>query len=142
MADQNNSSDPTQEYENSKAKPGTSKEAVSPFQNLSKNVTSLGSRLRVLEERYTNVRKKIQMTDQNMIDFERDIRDELRTLNQEMMDLKRGVSEINENLNLMSGEVKDAVKRRDFKVVEKYVELWQPMDFVTREELKKTLKDK
>ncbi|NQU98237.1 hypothetical protein HQ533_02115 [Candidatus Woesearchaeota archaeon] len=117
-------------------------EAETPFQNVSRKVTTLGSRLRVLEERYSNIRKKTQMTDQALLEFERDMRQEIRSLNQDLLDIKRSVSEINENLIQMSAELQKSVKQSDFKVVEKYVDMWQPMDFVTREELNKALKNK
>ncbi|MAG39253.1 hypothetical protein CMO90_04165 [Candidatus Woesearchaeota archaeon] len=116
------------------------KKRETPFETVSKNVTSVGSRLRVVEERYSNIRKKIQMTDESLLDFEKDIRTELKALNQEFLELKRIVSEINDNLSLMSSELKKSVKQTDLKVVEKYVDMWQPMNFVTREELKKHIK--
>jgi len=126
----------------SQQKPVEEKKEASPFENLSRNVTSLGSRLRVLEERYVNVRKKTQMTDQNLLDFEKDIREELRALNQELLDIKRTVSDINENLIEMSAELKKSVKQSELKVVEKYVDMWQPMNFVTKEEFNKYLEEK
>ncbi|MBU0637063.1 MAG: hypothetical protein KKF89_00345 [Nanoarchaeota archaeon] len=116
--------------------------ADSPFQTVSKNVTVVGSRLRVLEERYSNIRKKNQMMDQNVLEFERDIRQEIRLLNQDLLDIKRSIGEINDNLIQMSSELSKSVKQSDFKVIEKYVDMWEPMSFVTRDELSKILKNK
>lgn len=116
-----------------------SKEDESPFGTISSSVTSLGSRLRVLEERYVNVRKKIQMTDQNVLDFEKDMKSEIKSLNQDLLEVKRSVSEINENLISMSSELKKSVKQSELKVLERYIDMWQPMNFVTKEELKRYL---
>jgi len=113
-----------------------------PYEALSRNVSSIGARLKVLEERYTNIRKKTQMTDQNLLDFEKDINGELRSLNEDLLDIKRDTSEVNSNLVLMSSELNDSVKISDFKVVEKYVDMWQPMNFVTRNEFNKVMREK
>lgn len=118
------------------------KKPASPFEDLSKKVNITGARLRVLEERYANLRKKSQMTDQNLLDFEKDLREEIKVLNQDFLEIKRGISDINENLILMSSELRTSVKQTDFKVIEKYIDMWQPMDFVTREEFNKYLSNK
>lgn len=123
-------------------KPAGIKEDASPFEILSSNLTSMGSILKVLEERYSNIRKKIQMTDQNLLEFEKSMKSDLRSLNQDLLDIKRSVSEINENLTLMSSELAKAVKQSEFRVLEKYVDMWQPMNFVTKDEFNKLFKNK
>lgn len=123
-------------------KPSQGQKSNIHFDSLSNNVTGLGARLRVMEERYSNVRKKIQMTDQNLLDFEKDIRGEIRSLNQELMDVKRGLNEINDNILRMSSELQKCVQQSDFRVIEKYVDMWQPMNFVTKKELNRYLKEK
>ena len=65
---------------------------------------------------------------------------DIKALNEEFLEMKRGMSEINENLSLMASELKDAVKQPEFRTVERYVDLWAPMKFVTREELERILK--
>ncbi|MBU1269173.1 MAG: hypothetical protein KJ583_01655, partial [Nanoarchaeota archaeon] len=125
------------EQDFSKQIPATNRDqskSDSPFESLTKRVTSLGSRLRVLEERYTNLRKKNDMSDENFLNFEREIRVEMKDLNKDFLDIKRSVGEINDNLLMMSSELDKSVKQSDFKVVERYVDLWQPMNFVTRDE--------
>jgi len=48
-------------------------------------ISDLDRRLRVLEERYSNLRKKLQLTDQNMIESERGYAKELRSFNDELL---------------------------------------------------------
>ncbi|MFC2136034.1 hypothetical protein ACFLTH_15575 [Bacteroidota bacterium] len=115
---------------------------ATPFETISQSVTGIGSRLRVLEERYMNLRKKNQMTDENLLNFEKDIRDEIHTINQDLLEIKKGIFNINENLSSISEELRTSVKQSDLKTVEKYVDMWQPMNFVTKEELDRRCKDK
>lgn len=123
-------------------KPAGAKKDFSTFEILSSNLTSMGSILRVLEERYSNIRKKTQITDQNLLEFEKSMKNDLRSLNQDLLDIKRSVSEINENLTLMSSELAKAVKQSEFRVLEKYVDMWQPMNFVTKDEFNRLFKNK
>lgn len=116
-----------------------SKKEETPYEAISNSVTGLGSRLRVLEERYTNVRKKTQLTDQNVLEFERDVKTEIKSLNQDLLEVKRSLSEINENLISISSELKKCVKQSELKVLEKYIDMWQPLNFITKDELNKLL---
>ncbi len=118
---------------------GSTKPSDSPFESVSKKVTTLGSRLRVIEERYTNLRKKIQLSDENLLEFEKDLTLEFKNLSSEFLDVKKTISSMNENLINMASELQHVVRQSEFKVIQKYVDIWQPMNFVTREELDKIL---
>ena len=82
------------------------------------------------------------MTDQNVLDFEKDMKSEIKSLNHDLLEIKRSVSEINENLISMSSELKKSVKQSELKVLERYIDMWQPMNFVTKEELNRHLQSK
>ena len=105
------------------------------FTQISENLNNTVVRLKILEERYTNLRKKTQMTDQNLLDFEQNIRDEIHTVNLDVLEMKRMFSELKEKLEIMASEIKDAAKSSDVKVLQRYLDMWQPMEFVTREEM-------
>jgi|FLOH01.1.fsa_nt_gi septation ring formation regulator EzrA len=112
----------------------------SPFEKISQRVSMISSQLRVLEERYSNVRKKTQMTDQNLLDFEKEIKQETNGLSKDLLEIKRNLSDMNEKLTMMGSELQSTVKQSELKTVEKYVDLWQPLNFVTREEFKRYVK--
>lgn len=105
-------------------------------------ISDLDRRLRILEERYGNLRKKIQLTDQNLIDSEKSTNKELRNFSADILDLKRNVADFDEKIVLFSGEMDNAAQRTDLKVIEKYLAMWSPDMFVTRKELREYLKNK
>lgn len=108
-------------------------------QDLAGNVNDIASRLRVLEERYSNLRKKTQVTDQNLIESEKSMLKELEELNQKVLDLKHGIFDMNEKITTMLGELSNCVKEEEFTAIARYVELWEPANFVTRDEVKKKI---
>jgi hypothetical protein len=112
------------------------------FNRISKNVNNVAANLRILEERYSTLRNKSQVSEQSMISMEKDIRADIRLLSDDLLDLKRNLSDIKDKLRLISGEVSNLVKKEDFKVVERYVDMWQPMNFVTKNELDKLVENK
>jgi predicted nucleic acid-binding Zn-ribbon protein len=105
-------------------------------------ISDLDRRLRVLEERYSNLRKKIQLTDQNIIESDRSFGKELRTFNDEILSLKRNVSDFDEKIVAFDSEMDNVAQKTDLKIVEKYLAMWSPQTFVTRKELKEYLKSK
>jgi hypothetical protein len=104
---------------------------------LTKSITNLEMRLKILEDRYANLRKKTQLTDQNMIESEKDIWEEVRNVNDDLIELKKKVNEIIHHISQMNEELKTTAKKYDLRVIENYLDLWQPMNFVTKEELEK-----
>ena len=110
------------------------------FAQISGMISDLDRRLRILEERYSNLRKKMQLTDQNLIESEKSFNKEVRSFNDETMDLKRNIADFEEKVAIFSNEMSNVAKKTELKVIEKYLALWNPTTFVTRTELREYLK--
>ncbi len=110
-------------------------------ESLLKAVSDIETRLRVLEERYTNLRRRTQITDQNMLDTEKHLSTEIKSAHEQLSQLSDTLGEVSNKLALFSSEFAGVAKRTDLVVIEKYLDLWQPMQFVTRDEVKAILKD-
>jgi hypothetical protein len=109
---------------------------------ISKNVNNVAANLKIMEERYSNLRNKSQVSEQNMIAFEKDLRNDLKFLSEDLLDLKRELNDIKDKLKMISAEMGNLVNKNDFQVIERYVDLWQPMSFVTRSELNRWIAEK
>jgi hypothetical protein len=101
---------------------------------VTKSMSELASSVRILEDRYMNLRKKSQLTDQNLIELQKEYYTEKKHLNQELIETKLKLQELIDELKIMHGELKDTVKEKDLKILNKYLDLWEPMQFVTRKE--------
>jgi chromosome segregation ATPase len=110
-------------------------------QRVQESVTELASRLSVLEERITNLRRKGQVTEQNLIEHVKETRADLRAFSETLTDLARRVEDLKEKTDAIAGELNTVVKKPEFMVLERYMEFWQPMQFVTREEAKLLLEE-
>ncbi len=95
----------------------------------------LSRRMRMLEERLNNIRRNTQVTDQNMIMSTKKINNELRLVNSEIADINKEISEIKDKIRLIIKELKLTAKYEDVKIMNKYFEMWEPIKFVTQEEI-------
>jgi len=105
-------------------------------------ISDLDRRIRMLEERYGNLRKKLQLTDQNLIESERSFGKELRTFSADILELKRSITDFDEKVTIFGSEMENVAQKTDLKVLEKYLAMWNPQMYVTRTELKEYLKNK
>ena len=70
------------------------------------DMVSLLRRIRILEERYSNLRKKSLVIEQNQILHKKSISNELKSVEMEMISIKKEFININDKLSLVNKELK------------------------------------
>jgi hypothetical protein len=98
-------------------------------------LNSLSARLRIAEERYTNLRKKDQFVEQNMLTHYKNTSLEIKAINADINEIKREIGDINNKIKLMINEFQTFAKKDEVKVIEKYVNLWEPLKNMTPAEV-------
>jgi len=102
-------------------------------------ITSIATRLKLAEERYANLSKRNQITEASLLSFEKDIKAELRVLTKQTIELRKHLADINAKIDAITGELGTVVHKYEFLTVERYLDLWQPMMFITREEARRLI---
>lgn len=100
-------------------------------------LNSVSTRLRILEERYTNLRRKTQVTEQNMLMSHKNVNVDIKTINTEMNELRRDVILIQNKIKQIVTNLGTFAKKDDVKTLERYINLWEPIKYVTEEGVKK-----
>jgi hypothetical protein len=98
-------------------------------------------RLRMLEERNSTLQRKNQLTDQNMLAHQKKVATDIRSINQEIGELKEEVAKLKDTMLLVIQELKESAKKNDIVVLEKYLKLWEPVRFVTQNQVERIVKD-
>ncbi len=98
------------------------------------------SRLRTLESRQDDLREKLLVINQNMIESYRTLIIETKTLSTELKDIKKTVQELQDALKKIVSELDEFAKKDNIKILEKYINFFNPMNFVTQDELSSLLK--
>ena len=113
---------------------------VEPQEDLSNLVKDLMRRVRVLEERYSSLRKNNQVNEQNMLQWNRKVMTEVKAVNMDLQEMKKSMRAIKDNMMLIVKELRQTVKKEEVKVLEKYIQLWEPLNYVTHNELDQIMK--
>lgn len=98
------------------------------------------SRLRTLESRQDDLREKLLVINQNMIESYKTLVLETKTLSTELKDIKKTVQELQDALKKIVSELDEFAKKDNIKILEKYINFFNPMNFVTQDELSSLLK--
>ena len=80
-----------------------------------------------------------------MIDEYKKITEEIRFINSDLKDIKKDLFKFKDILKNLVKESEYFARKEHLKVLEKYINLWNPLNFVTEEEvidlIKKHIKD-
>ena len=109
---------------------------------ISKELESTISRLRVLEERYTNVQMELRVTEENMIRRNKKTTTDIKTLTLDINELRNEIDEIKNKVLMVIKEIQGLAKNEDVKVLQKYIDMWEPMNFVTHKEVEEIINEK
>ena len=112
-----------------------------PQQGAATEVRDLSRRLRTLEERYTNLQTKTQITEQNMLSRNKRISVEIKTINLDMNEIKKELLEVKDRILLLLKEIQSLAKKEELQVLNKYINLWEPINFVTRTEVAQIIEE-
>lgn len=104
-------------------------------------VNNASRRVRVLEDRYTNLRSKLQMIEDNMLETQKKYHQDLQSINDDVMRLKRALSDLDTKTCVIVKELQLNAKKEDVDILKKYLDLWEPVHFVTREQVDRMIND-
>jgi len=106
-----------------------------------RNVLEMTRRSRMLEERYSNLERRSQVLEENMLEHHRKLSSEIRLLNGDLADVKKLIADLNEKIQYLAAELQGFARTEDVQVIKKYLDYWQPLNFVTQKQLDNTVKD-
>jgi len=98
-------------------------------------------RSRMLEERYSNLERRSQVMEENMLEHHRKLSGEIRLLNSDVADVKKAIEDLNEKLQYLAAELQNFARKEDVQVMKKYLDYWEPLNFVTQNRVEKIVKE-
>jgi predicted nucleic acid-binding Zn-ribbon protein len=106
----------------------------------SKTLVTIIQRQKDIESLLENIHEKIELIDHNAVSDFKKIFKKNKTLSDEITDLKSEFKKMQEYQEKLSKQLKLFSTIDEVKKLEKYVDLWDPMQFVSRDEFDKELK--
>jgi len=106
-----------------------------PEQESSSIMNELISRIRILERNQQSSREKLLTINQNMVEEYKNMIGEIKGVNSEIKETEKEILKIHETLKKIIDEMGTFARKENLKVLEKYINIWDPMKFVTEEEV-------
>ena len=104
-------------------------------------LNELNSRIRILEGKYNLYGERLLVVNKNMIEEYKKLLRQMKVIDEELAELKKDLDFIKENVKDMSRQMQFFAKKENVKMLEKYINMWNPMNFVTEEELNKAVEE-
>ena len=110
-------------------------EAMVPMTNMGEDIGSISRRLKVIEERYNNLRGRFQVTEQNTLQRNKNFFTDIKTVNLEMTEIKKEINELKDKMVVLIKELDSFAKKESVDILKKYIDLWAPINFVTKNDV-------
>jgi len=99
------------------------------------------TRIRSLEGKYNLLRDRALIINQNMITQYQKGNSEITSINDELKEIKHTLFQIKETLKHVITELENTPRKEELRVLEKYINLWNPMKFVSEEEVRRIIRE-
>lgn len=102
----------------------------------SRTLVSVIQRQKDLEASFDLFNEKLELLDHNAVKNFKNIFDDLREIKNEIRDLKHEIEILKEFNSKVTKQLRLFSPKDEVEKLEKYIDLWNPMQFVTRDELR------
>ena len=106
-----------------------------PSPELAHHMSDVNRRVRMVEESLTNLRKKVELENENTLSDKRSNTADIQAIYEELAETKKIVRTVQDTITKMIKEVQTLAKKEDVQVLQKYVNIWKPIQFVTQQEV-------
>jgi len=102
----------------------------------------LNSRIRSLEGKYNLLRDRVLLINNNMVAEYKKVLNEFRAINSDIKEIKTELFSIKETLRHLIAELEKSARKEDVTVLERYINYWNPMNFVTEKDVDRIIEQK
>ena len=100
-----------------------------------------GVTIRDLEERQRILKDRLLLIGQNLIEVKEKNEENIIEVKKELESLKENVERMKSFIETLSGEFSNLARKEDLEILTKQAKMFQPMDFVRKEDLEKLKKN-
>jgi hypothetical protein len=121
----------------SRPAPGPSPEMM----GMTEQLNGIAARIRVSEERFNELRKKMNFIEQNMLANHKKLLGELKSSNEEIDETRHKLAEVEDRVITIIKELRLTARKTDMDVMRRYIEFWDPVKFVNGDQVEKIVKE-
>jgi len=102
-------------------------------------IADVAGRIKVVEERIDTLRSHLELLDGTLVEKHKASTSEIRDLQDSLRSMRADIDEIKEFSERIAKRLEALASKEEVKVLERYIDAWQPLNYITRSELKATL---
>ena len=95
-----------------------------------------------LESKVNNLLREVDLIKNDFIKKSNNLREEIKTSNDDLMDLKKEQERLLQKMDIIIKELKNTAGKEEVMFLQKYLDLWSPMHFVTQQDLERAVDNK
>jgi hypothetical protein len=103
-------------------------------------IVELTNRLRVLESKQSLFSERLLIVNQNMLEEYKRLMKEIKAIDLDIKELNKDINNLKNILKHLTEEASTFAKKDSLKVLEKYINLWNPLHFVTEKDVENILR--
>jgi predicted nucleic acid-binding Zn-ribbon protein len=119
-------------------KPATNNE---PDPRILDEIGQVTRRVKLLESTIETLRSTIQSLEQNFVREQKESRRDIKVLEEENNELKDSVRTTRDTMKLIVQDIRDLANKQDVEIIKRYLDMWNPVHFITREQMEKRLEE-
>ena len=112
------------------------------YQDPNQILSEIVNRIRSLESKYNILGERLLVVNQNMITQFKKNSTEFKATNDDIKEIRNELFKIKELIKDISKELQFFATKDHVKALEKYINLWNPMKFITEDDLNKVLEER
>ena len=120
---------------------GQPQQETPDYSGITTDVNTLSRRLRLLEEGFTNLRRFFQVTEESIIAKNKHFSAEIKTVSSDINEIRKEIQEMKDKLILVIRELQSVARKEEVKVLERYINMWNPIRFVTQNEVEQIINE-
>jgi uncharacterized protein YoxC len=111
------------------------------YQHSITQIAEVNRRIRMTEEGLNNLRRKTEINEQGNIEDLKKHKIDINTLYEEVDTIKSSIKKFQEDMLKFISELQNTAKKEQLDALQKYIDLWKPVNFITRKEIKNHIYD-
>jgi len=109
---------------------------------MTQQLNSMAARIRVVEQRNSELRKKILLIEQNMLSNHKRAMEEIKHLRDDMSETKRSIQTVEDRIITIIKELRLMATKEQVDVMKRYLDLWNPVKFVPASQIEQIIDEK
>jgi len=98
--------------------------------------------IKILEEKIIGLDKKIEFVENNLIEDHQGSKDDIADLHKAVTELQSLTDVLKKHVTEIIGDMKNFARHEQVDTMKKYLDLWEPLNFVSRDELNQILDER